>query len=91
MTRCDVDACSWIVRWKDLVRRRRFDHIFPSGPLKTISCEYLTAYVNRSAVTKMARAPRAFSPYAATTLIRPTVRDRGFRWSTKQAAVVADA
>jgi endonuclease/exonuclease/phosphatase family metal-dependent hydrolase len=39
-----VDACSWVVQRKGLVRRRRFDHIFASERLKTISCEYVTAW-----------------------------------------------
>ena len=38
----EVDACSWAVRNKALTRRRRFDHIFASEGLKTISCEDLT-------------------------------------------------
>jgi endonuclease/exonuclease/phosphatase family metal-dependent hydrolase len=38
----EVEACSWVVRRKELVRRRRFDHIFASAPLKAISCEYRT-------------------------------------------------
>ena len=40
----EVDACSWVVRRKDLIRPRRFDHIFASDRLKTISCEYLMAW-----------------------------------------------
>jgi exonuclease III len=35
----EVDACSWMVQRKNLLRPRRFDHIFASGRLKTISCE----------------------------------------------------
>ena len=40
----EVDACSWVVRRKGLVRRRRFDHVFASERLKAISCEYVTAW-----------------------------------------------
>jgi exonuclease III len=40
-----VDACSWVARRKDLVRRRRFDHIFASASLKPLSCEYGTAWL----------------------------------------------
>ncbi|HMF98851.1 MAG TPA: endonuclease/exonuclease/phosphatase family protein [Vicinamibacterales bacterium] len=40
----DVDACSWVVRWKGEIRRRRFDHIFASAGLKTTTCEYLTRW-----------------------------------------------
>ena len=39
-----VDACSWVVRHKGLIRRRRFDHIFASARLRTITCEYLTGW-----------------------------------------------
>jgi endonuclease/exonuclease/phosphatase family metal-dependent hydrolase len=39
-----VDACSWVMQYKGQLRRRRFDHIFASDRLKTISCEYLTAW-----------------------------------------------
>jgi endonuclease/exonuclease/phosphatase family metal-dependent hydrolase len=42
----EVDACSWIVRRKDLVRRRRFDHVLASARLQTISCEYLTEWLD---------------------------------------------
>jgi hypothetical protein len=35
--------------------------------------------VNRPAVTKIAAHRGVFSHYAATTLIRPALRDRGFR------------
>ncbi|HMF93228.1 MAG TPA: endonuclease/exonuclease/phosphatase family protein [Vicinamibacterales bacterium] len=44
--RYNVDACSWVLRQKERERRRRFDHIFASDQLKTISCEYLTAWLN---------------------------------------------
>jgi exonuclease III len=40
----EVDACSWVARHKDVLRPRRFDHIFASKGLKTISCEYLTTW-----------------------------------------------
>ena len=40
----DVEACSWALRQRERIRRRRFDHIFASERLKTISCEYLTAW-----------------------------------------------
>jgi len=40
----EVDACSWVVRRKGLTRRRRFDHIFASEGLRTVSCEYLSAW-----------------------------------------------
>ena len=40
----EVDACSWVMRQKDHIRRRRFDHIFASDRLTTISCEYVTAW-----------------------------------------------
>ena len=39
-----VDACSWLMRRKDLIRARRFDHIFASDRLKTMSCEYITTW-----------------------------------------------
>ena len=39
-----VEACSWVARRKERVRPRRFDHIFASDQLKTMSCEYLTAW-----------------------------------------------
>jgi exonuclease III len=39
-----VEACSWVARRKALVRPRRFDHIFASDTLRTIRCEYLTAW-----------------------------------------------
>jgi len=42
--RYEVDACSWVVRRKGLVRRRRFDHVFASEWLKATSCEYVTAW-----------------------------------------------
>jgi exodeoxyribonuclease III len=40
----EVDACSWIARRKDVLRPRRFDHIFASEGLRTVSCEYLSAW-----------------------------------------------
>jgi endonuclease/exonuclease/phosphatase family metal-dependent hydrolase len=40
----EVDACSWVMRRKGQIRWRRFDHIFASDRLQTISCEYLTAW-----------------------------------------------
>jgi hypothetical protein len=42
----DVDACSWVLRQKALTRRRRFDHIFASARLQTVSCEYLAAWLD---------------------------------------------
>jgi endonuclease/exonuclease/phosphatase family metal-dependent hydrolase len=40
----EVDACSWVLQRKGLVRRRRFDHIFASLRLEAISCEYVTTW-----------------------------------------------
>jgi exonuclease III len=40
----DVEACSWVVRRKQLIRGRRFDHVFASAALSTVSCDYLTAF-----------------------------------------------
>jgi endonuclease/exonuclease/phosphatase family metal-dependent hydrolase len=42
----DVDACSWVLRQKERVRRRRFDHVFASEALRTFSFAYLTAWLD---------------------------------------------
>ena len=34
------------IRAEALINRRRFDHIFASERLKTISCEYLTSWLD---------------------------------------------
>jgi exodeoxyribonuclease-3 len=40
----EVEACSWLMRRTSGSRPRRFDHIFASDRLKTMSCEYVTAW-----------------------------------------------
>jgi exonuclease III len=42
----EVDACSWVLRQRERVRRRRFDHVFASEGLRTVSCVYLTAWLD---------------------------------------------
>ncbi len=39
-----VDACSWMLRRKGLVRGRRFDHVFASERVEPVSCIYLDAW-----------------------------------------------
>jgi hypothetical protein len=36
----ELDACSWALRQKERVRRRRFDHVLACEELRTVSCVF---------------------------------------------------